>query len=289
MSIGSKIKAIRKKRGMTQKELSDGIISRGMLSLIEGENATPSIQSLFALADRLEIPPALLLEEGDDINPAEQIRITNAVEKEFYEKNYQACLDILTFYSLAEDKRFSALFVSCAFDIALDAFFSGDFAKAKKLLEQADSSLSTLMLPLTNATPKRIVFLRTVMNNIDDLNNAICSSTEIPDFDFAPSLFFSLLKLISDDRVDTCRTLLEFCKFDSCYTAYINAQILIKDYKFIDAILLMKSIISKNDCPVFLKLLAYSTTENCCKLCEDYKGAYENHLAYQAVLDSIIR
>ncbi len=288
MSIGSKIKAIRKKRGITQYELSNGIISRGMLSLIESDSAYPSIQSLFAIAKRLEIPPSFLLEEGDSIQQAEEFRIATETEREFLKKNYQACLDILTLYNLTDDKKFAVIYVECAFHIALESFNNGNFALAEKLLKKAESLFDGLPFPPSKASKKRICFLQSAIKGISELDSVIENADAKPDFEFEPSLFFSLLKLIKIGEESKCRILLDFCTFSEYYASYISAQLLIKEIKLIDAIFLMKTIVSSKNCPVFLKLMTYSSMENCCKMCEDYKGAYENRLAYLEALDNII-
>ena len=62
-ALGKKIKDRRVSLGLTQKVLSDGIISRNMLSLIESGRALPSLLVVLALADRLKITPGYLLSD----------------------------------------------------------------------------------------------------------------------------------------------------------------------------------------------------------------------------------
>lgn len=54
--IGEKLKHIRNSRGLTQRELSDGIVSRNMLSMIESGTALPSIETLLLLSKVLDVP-----------------------------------------------------------------------------------------------------------------------------------------------------------------------------------------------------------------------------------------
>ncbi|MBQ8837008.1 MAG: helix-turn-helix transcriptional regulator [Clostridia bacterium] len=289
MSIGSKIKRLRKKRGMTQAELSDGIITRGMLSRIESGSAVPSMQSLDAIASRLEVSPSFLLEAGDDILPAEYARVKKAIETEYRAKNFKECYEIFSLWTSVDDPTLSTIFATTAFEVALNAFYVGNFVKSKEILKEIEQLLPTLLIISPYANQKRIDFLLNVIEHIDNLETAVELADNIPDFEFSPSVFFIMLKLIKAGRHAECNTLMEFCALDDCYTEYISAQLTIKDYKFIDAIIIMKSLIAKKDCPVFLKLLCLNSIENCCKLCEDYKGAYENHLAYQTLLSEIKR
>lgn len=289
MSVGSKIKALRKKSGMTQKELADGIITRGMLSRIENESALPSMLTLQSLAKRLQVSPAFLLEDGQDLLPAERSRISRAIMEEYRLGNLESCLNIFAFSGLGTDPEFVGLYVSCAFSTALQHFYAGDFASAKILLQKADDALPSLLLPLPNVSRPRILFLCSVMDHIDDLDTAIAEVDDTPDFGFQPALFFFFLKLMQSGRNDALGLFTEFVTLEPQYLAYIQAQQQIKDYKFIDAILTMKSLASQNDCPFFLTLLCHSSMEKCCKLCEDYKGAYENHIQCQELLTKVKR
>lgn len=55
MNFGSTIKKIRKDKNLTQKELSDGILTRSHLSQIETNNYFPSYDKFFLLLDRLNV------------------------------------------------------------------------------------------------------------------------------------------------------------------------------------------------------------------------------------------
>ena len=70
MSLGSKMKSLRRLRGFTQATLADGIVTHGMLSRIEHDDAMPSLETLLALAERLEVSPGFLLDPADDLLPA---------------------------------------------------------------------------------------------------------------------------------------------------------------------------------------------------------------------------
>ena len=74
MSLGTKVKELRRARGLTQTALSDGIVTHGMLSRIERDDVTPSLETLLALADRLDVPPGFLLDPESDLLPAERAR-----------------------------------------------------------------------------------------------------------------------------------------------------------------------------------------------------------------------
>lgn len=289
MSVGSKIKALRKKRGMTQKALADGIVTRGMLSRIESESALPSMHTLQMLAERLQVPPGFLLEAGEDLLPAERSRLAKTILEEFRAGNIQNCLSIFTYSGLEKDPELIGIYVLCTFSEALTSFYTADFTSANALLKKTEDALRDLLIPVPQVSPERILFLRTVMEHIDNLDAAIAAMHDTPDFGFQPALFFFVLKLLQSGRHDDVRLFTEFGNLEPQYLTYIKAQLQIRDYKFVDAILTMKTLAVADNCPFFLTLLCHASMEKCCKLCEDYKGAYENHIRYQELLSKIKR
>ena len=64
MSVGTRIKELRKAKGLTQSDLVGGEITRNMLSRIESDKALPSLPTLLFLAERLGVSPGYILEEG---------------------------------------------------------------------------------------------------------------------------------------------------------------------------------------------------------------------------------
>ena len=64
IKIGERIRELRQKKGLTQKELAGDKITRNMLSQIESGNAVPSVKTLTYLAQVLELPPSVLLPDA---------------------------------------------------------------------------------------------------------------------------------------------------------------------------------------------------------------------------------
>ena len=56
IKIGNRIRELRQKKGLTQKELAGEHITRNMLSLIESGTASPSLTTLCYLSEKLEVP-----------------------------------------------------------------------------------------------------------------------------------------------------------------------------------------------------------------------------------------
>ncbi len=95
-NLGSKIKAIRNELGMTQKELSEGIVTRNMLSRIENGEALPSLQTVSAIAERLSVPVGYLIDDRDDGTKLRNERLLSMIKKEYSLGNYELCLQYLS-------------------------------------------------------------------------------------------------------------------------------------------------------------------------------------------------
>lgn len=288
MTVGEKIKALRKKRGVTQIALAKDLISRSMLSRIESGTAEPSLSTLRALAERLDIDAGFLLDENDDTLPLERAAFEKLITSAFANENYKECVSILEKTDLLYESSYLGMFAYSAFRIALAEFFAGNFSASKEMLSKTEALIDKLHLSLTELRTERIYVMRQIMENIQNIEELPADVCPAPDFDFQPSLFLFLLGLLKCGRHKDCTLLLEFCKLDEPYMEYLDAQMLIKEYKFIDALFRLKTIVNDDVSPFFLKIISLRSIENCCKLCEDYKGAYETHLKLSELLNKII-
>ena len=104
-NIGSKIKAIRNELGMTQKELSEGIVTRNMLSRIENGEALPSLSTVSSIADRLSVPVGYLIDDRDDGTKLKNERLLAMIKKEFMSGNYELCLQYLSGLEYYPDEK----------------------------------------------------------------------------------------------------------------------------------------------------------------------------------------
>lgn len=289
MSLGTKVKGLRKARGLTQIALSDGIMTHGMLSRIEHDDVTPSLETLIALADRLEVPPGFLLDIENDLLPIERARALRTATNLFLSARYADCLEAFEATGLAPDSESAEIYVYASYRVGLEAFYVGDFPTARQRLDEAKSILPSTTVPLADVSLERIEFIFLLMEHIDELDAVVALSADKPDFCFQPSLFFSMLRQIEANEFDVVRALLSLGYLESPYDAFIDAKLKILDYKFIDAILTLRPIAVSAEAPRFLSLLACSAVENCCKTCEDYKGAYEIRNRREQLLASVKR
>lgn len=86
--IGEKVRRVRVSRGLTQRELSVGTVSRNMLSMIESGNALPSIETLLHLSESLSVSAGYFFAEGDEERLYEKKELLSQVLSLIGERNF---------------------------------------------------------------------------------------------------------------------------------------------------------------------------------------------------------
>ena len=89
MTLGEKIKKARKDLKLTQAQLCNDKITRNMLSSIERNKATPSLETIKFIANRLDIPVGYLFSEDDDLLYYEKQSRIERIKSAFLAKNYK--------------------------------------------------------------------------------------------------------------------------------------------------------------------------------------------------------
>ncbi len=117
--IGERVRQLRLRRGMTQKELVGEFMTRNMLSLVENGSALPSLPSLVYLAEKLEVPVDYFL------SPTEEERflklsIIEGLRQSFGAERYEDCINRLqTFPASAVDDEIAWIGVQAHLHISL--------------------------------------------------------------------------------------------------------------------------------------------------------------------------
>ncbi|MEE1357931.1 MAG: helix-turn-helix transcriptional regulator [Clostridia bacterium] len=93
--IGEKIRKLRKSKGLTQAQLAGNAITRNMLSLIENGSASPSIQTLEYLSDRLGVSAAyFFMRDYRDTDQALQKK-RDEIKLLYQKKEYLLCIEAI--------------------------------------------------------------------------------------------------------------------------------------------------------------------------------------------------
>ena len=266
MSLSEKLKAERKKRRLTQQALSEGIITRNMLSSIESGNATPSLETLIKLADRLELPVGYFL--SDDVDPSVYMKNDRmpSIRSALSSGSYNLAISLIEKIGKMDDELYFVL-AQCYFNLCESSVRSGSLLSAKKYA----------LLCLENCT--RTVYDTERFEMIIPLYSAIASNSN------APLLELDLEKYGRQFKDSTEEELYHYLVGDADYSytdhffkTHIEAKQLIKNRKYTLAAELLTELekSKKRTTPnAYLSFCLYSDHEACYKQLFDYENAYK--------------
>lgn len=136
MELGEKLRAARLDAALTQKQLSEGIVTRNMLSQIENGIARPSMKTLEAFAARLNKNISFFLEEAPTDSPNGSVMA--AARRAFDSGSYSQALHALESYVQPDavyDREKGLMEQLCLLELAGRAICDGKLLHARKLLE----------------------------------------------------------------------------------------------------------------------------------------------------------
>ncbi len=262
--IGKKIRSLRARRGMTQKELAGGEITRNMLSRIENGAAYPSISSLLYLAERLEVSPAYFFDESEKT----QSEIESMLCSYYNEGEYEKCITAGTALPASESGNILA---QCYLNIAVSDFMNMKFRSAREALllakEQCESAAD-----ITDTVYNIVMCLLNLHDVGFDLGVDEVSSATLPSYNAMASNFYMFLL----SNADSCEDEDELSK-NSLYGLHISARAEISAGNYKGAADILKIARSKisDKTPKALAFMIYDDLENVSLRTDDYREAYE--------------
>lgn len=264
LEIGKRIRELRLSLGLTQSQLTDGYMTRNMLSLIESGTALPSLESAEYIANRLNVPLSYLLSGNTEVPLIKKDTYADTLRELFASGNYEACIDALTDI---EEENFETAYI-----FAYSCFYRG-----KELAEHGSFAEAERLLKTSLEKCKETVYDTTHVEAVAPLYLAIVSNFQSPllelDTDSYEHLHhnayeYELYKYITADyNFDFSTPVLKL---------HIEAKSLIKKYRFTEAISLLKKIeeMKKDSYHAFVFFGVYTDLENCYKQLGDFENAY---------------
>lgn len=139
LTLGQKIKSIRKEQGLTQAELVGDRITRNQLSLIENGINNPSISTLEFLASRLNVPMSYFLSNDDFSMHKCQKLITKSEAQLEAGKHTQVVYEIEEFLNNINNQNDSTMgdLLGKVYALLGTAYINVDKSKAKECLLEA--------------------------------------------------------------------------------------------------------------------------------------------------------
>lgn len=264
MTLGEKIKKARCEKRLTQSALCEDKITRNMLSAIECDKATPSLDTLSFLADALSIPLAYLLSDDDDMFFYRKKECIDEIKNAFSQKKYKECIDLISLLERTDDEL-AYILAQSHFEIGRQYVLKGSLKTGyENLMLSKDFASKTIYD--TSKTEARILIYSALAKNIQ---------SPLLEFDTGyfeealDSFDFEFYKYLIGDRQYSFR--------NSIFNNHMKAKELLKSRKYIEAIPILKLIESEktpetyNSCVMFS---VYSDLENCYKQIADFENAY---------------
>lgn len=138
MELGQKLKAARLEAGLSQRQLSDGIVTRNMLSQIENGAAHPSMDTLRQFAARLGKSISYFLEDEAVTSPNQAVMAS--ARARYQAQDFAAVMGILEDYRCPDpifDEEFFLLLSLSRMEQARLAIGENRLPYAENLLQQA--------------------------------------------------------------------------------------------------------------------------------------------------------
>ncbi|MCQ2385101.1 MAG: helix-turn-helix transcriptional regulator [Clostridia bacterium] len=268
MTLGQKIKALRKEKGMTQQDLGGDIITRNMISQIENGEAVPSLSALNRLAEALEVPSGYFLDDTFSLFDYRKAAFLPKMKKYLSEGEYRKAISLFEKESRGEWDDETAFLMA--------ELYQKEATRALKegALETLKSAVAALKLYCGRTAFPTDAFAATA-----ELYEAVCLNPLVPVFElntekyfesanasFGADLFFYITEKANDYPF---RNVL--------YAKHLEAKKEIKQGSYNRAISLLKEIEDKKsaeESSVFLLFRVYTDLEFCYKELRLFEEAY---------------
>ena len=280
MKIGEKIKKLRIEKSMTQSELAGNFITRNMLSLIESGSAQPSLPTVIYLAERLNVPPGILVSDDNDEYFYRRMSRMENIRRAFAAKDYRICLDLCR--SLrddeADDSELDLICAECLLGVAKEEFFRGNLKASVALFDEACDCAAKTVYNTSHILAESCVYC-TYMKGISPSLYADCADLEIPhglahSDDFCR--YVGMLTMMDNGKRDDVALYVSEDRKKDVYTVHLHAKLEMIGKDHAEARHLLLDILNSDERVAFPVMYdVFRDLEICCRESGDFKGAYE--------------
>lgn len=128
-SLGQKIREWRMRKGITQTELAEGLVTPSMISQIESDKANPSFKLLEGISRKLNVPiDEFLMDMQEQLEEDTRYKLAKSL---IGTKDYQKAIQVLENLATTDDAHADEI----KFDLADAYVHSKEFEKSYKILE----------------------------------------------------------------------------------------------------------------------------------------------------------
>lgn len=273
--LGERIRELRIRLGITQKELAGDRITRNMLSLIESGSASPSVATLLYIADRLGTSAGYFFSSSEaDEGRYFKISVIDDLKARFREKKYRDCLVICeSVPPSARDDEISYLAAISCFHTALESAESTLLSDANAFLKQA-RSYAEKSIYTDSCFYAALDFYGELFRSVcsDVIPDSLCDYRGCGPFVSVSMIrYFRLLKHSGSpaDRVGG-----ELFPDDPRYEKHIRAVLLLSDGKNQEAGKILRELSLDPTLPYYMKYRVLSGLEESANITGDFRTAY---------------
>lgn len=274
--IGERIKLERLRCNMTQAQLAGEKVSRNMLSMIESNKATPSVDTLVSIANVLNIPAGVFFADSEEDKSLYTKAETVIKAKElFMLKKYTDCSDLCK--SEPFDDELIFLSSECELRQAITLMDKLTLKSASDKLKSALalSKRSIYSFPDFEGTVKSyLYFIECALSDIntEEVGRLSKMPSRIPTGTY---LFMITLSLLDKGRTEEIQNMASSFSYMTPNEAqFLKAALLLRSMKTEKASDILLNLYKKDGIGFMLKYRICAELETCSELKRDYEMAY---------------
>lgn len=278
--VGTRIKALRKKLGMTQHELAGDNITRNMLSRIENGAALPSLGTLVYIAERLNVPCGCLL---DDTSLADHTRAKAVKEARDLMKfgDYDKAYRLVCEDGIVQDDETTLIMIECNLNLARKLTSTHLFFDASQKLREAAKLCKKTSYSTAGSGYIADLYYSLARRTLP-LKSKDEDTAPPPDFDryIDIYIYIRLIDMFDKGDIHKAVNLSSMCEIsDKTLSAHIAAKLDMANGRYNDAISKLREItVREKHSPSahgsLLLYRIYGDLEECAKSEGDYVSAY---------------
>lgn len=292
MSIGEKIKNLRTSKMITQQELAGDFITRNMLSRIEHGAALPSLPTVMYLANRLGVPAGFLLAEEENEFLYQKIRHMPNIRRAFGMGDFRICRELCASAFSESDDEVALLMAECALEIAKQEFLAGNLHNACHWFDSALRDAANTRYYTLHVVASAIVYFR-FMRGISptlcsyEAENLVPSERDLAAWQDPFCRYVLILEQIRRKAVP--HPYQASAPAQQQLALHLEATMAGDQGDHARALGLLEQILNDEQPPVPVLLwCVLADMERCCRLLEDYKGAYDHSIHKLSVLEKLL-
>ena len=265
MTIGQKIRLVRKNKKLTQNDISGDKITRNMLSAIENGKASPSLDTLTYISSKLDIPLSYLVSDDEDLFFYEKRAAIKHIKETFSEKKYSSCIHQISKLSGLDDELAYMLAV-CHFELGRRSTLGGSLQTARTHFDKTKEFCSKTIYD-TSAFEYNMLLYDALVTNIQ--SPLLELDTKSFEDGIDRCIDYELYKYLRSD--------LTFNYKNSVYRRHFTARELMKSRQYSEALTLLQEIISEKspeNYNAYVIFGVYSDMEQCAKQLAQFEMAY---------------